>query len=339
MARDVKVFSMSFLDLLCCAMGAVILLSLLLVVDAGEDAAASLDFTYVVAEAKVWVDVSPLLSASQMSADDLPEFVDVEIELHHAPLPQAGSTVAPTLSNLVFRTHPELPEQVDLPQAELFQWWKTRPRTTRRLRLASWSESEPELFSSLPGPPLQVLEFELGLGALRVEPGVYFFSVYMSKGSTLFPQEKPRMFMRLDVQATGPVGRQLFLSEQVLVTSAASGRERKLRATEHKARARWERTLQAKGTNRSRGQLARLRRRLAPFPELVEVRALYESADPLQATAWAPRFGIRRVAAQGPAASRVGFPPRDVAPIRELTTSGSKRRDFLPSVRVEGYRP
>lgn len=56
--RSVKVFSMSFLDLLCCGLGAVILLNLLMIVSIRREAAGAIEYTYFIADIDVWIRVS-----------------------------------------------------------------------------------------------------------------------------------------------------------------------------------------------------------------------------------------------------------------------------------------
>ncbi|WP_337174661.1 hypothetical protein [Paludisphaera sp.] len=58
MPREIKVFSMSFLDLLCCALGGVILLSLLMILSMQQVASEAVKQTYFDCSAVVWVDFS-----------------------------------------------------------------------------------------------------------------------------------------------------------------------------------------------------------------------------------------------------------------------------------------
>jgi hypothetical protein len=65
MARKIKVFSMSFLDVLCCGLGAVILLNLLTILSARRSAAESLDYTYVIVDADIWICVDGLFGKEE----------------------------------------------------------------------------------------------------------------------------------------------------------------------------------------------------------------------------------------------------------------------------------
>ena len=60
--KELKVFSMSFLDLLCCGLGAVILLNLLMIVSIRKRAAGALDYTYVIADAQIWIRLDEAFS-------------------------------------------------------------------------------------------------------------------------------------------------------------------------------------------------------------------------------------------------------------------------------------
>lgn len=59
MPREIKIFSMSFLDLLCCALGGVILLSLLMIVSMQQVATEGVKQTYFNCRATVWAEVDP----------------------------------------------------------------------------------------------------------------------------------------------------------------------------------------------------------------------------------------------------------------------------------------
>jgi hypothetical protein len=75
--RNLKVFSMSFLDLLCCGLGAVILLNLLMIVSIRRQAAGAIDYTYFIVDADIWIEIP---ASRRVAKKQLPDFNEQFVE-------------------------------------------------------------------------------------------------------------------------------------------------------------------------------------------------------------------------------------------------------------------
>ncbi|VTR96726.1 hypothetical protein [Tuwongella immobilis] len=92
MAKVIRVFSMSVLDLLCCALGGAILISFLLIASMSRPSIAGAKERFLTVSAGVWIDVTipnVRIAPGSPQADAIAEAHEIELSIRHRSVSQA----------------------------------------------------------------------------------------------------------------------------------------------------------------------------------------------------------------------------------------------------------
>lgn len=211
-SRNIKVFSMSFLDLLCCGLGAVILLNLLMIISIRREAAGALDHTYFIADFEVWIRisyenkagldgiVSPSLKGAPDFADELDDWFPIGLAITYYP---KGS----------------------FNESEEFRFFDSEVRDFHATEIHYFrKESTENSFVEWNGK--WYYRFKAHAWGLRVPQGVYSFSLSFENEqdgggvgfANIGDSQHTDHMCRIELQGSGIGGHQIFQTHDVLPT-------------------------------------------------------------------------------------------------------------------------
>jgi hypothetical protein len=166
--RELKVFSMSFLDLLCCGLGAVILLNLLMIVSIRRQAAGSIEHTYFIFDADIWI---PITDGSAISKSlSLPKLED--------PNASNNSQRFKQYSNTLFQLVKADDASIDSAKFDTFKFEDQFPTTLTVFYRPTKTTLAPKSFQFRDSGSVQIQSTDIQFN--RIEPSMGSFYVWKS---------------------------------------------------------------------------------------------------------------------------------------------------------------